>query len=140
MDAQQTAGAPGLPSNNERNTLTYFLFISLILFMLTTRSGDDFVMRHKYQDALTSTTHQLSNYTAWLNGTDSNFTMVGLVSLNHSIVLCRPDARAKPRMEHDLESLLQELMIEYSPSRPPDAMDVTYYSNITAFFYGHTTF
>lgn len=47
-----------------------------MLFMLTSHNGDEFLARHQYQDALQSLSYQLSNYTAWLNGTSSNFTLV----------------------------------------------------------------
>ncbi|KAG6332659.1 hypothetical protein ID866_6427 [Astraeus odoratus] len=46
-----------------------------MLFMLTNHSGDEFLARSHYQDALRSLTHQLSNFTAWRNGSDSNFAM-----------------------------------------------------------------
>ena len=48
--------------------------------MLTNHNGDEFLARHQYQDALMSLRHQLSNYTAWLNGTESNFTLVSTLA------------------------------------------------------------
>lgn len=46
-----------------------------MLFILTNHTGDEFLARNHYQDALQSLNYQLSNFTAWLNGTESNFTM-----------------------------------------------------------------
>jgi len=59
-----------------RSSLPTFLFISFMLFMLTSHNGDEFLARHRYQDALQALTYQLSNYTAWMNHTESNFTLV----------------------------------------------------------------
>lgn len=73
----EEAVSPGNPRpQTSRSSVPSFLFISFILFMLTSHSGDEFLARHQYQDALQSLTHQLSNYTAWMNGNSSNFTMV----------------------------------------------------------------
>lgn len=47
-----------------------------MLYILTNHSGDEFLARNHYQDALQSLNYQLSNFTAWLNGTETNFTMV----------------------------------------------------------------
>ena len=54
------------------------MLILFILFLQTSHNGDEFLARHQYQDALQSLSLQLGNYTAWLNGTASNFTMVSL--------------------------------------------------------------
>jgi transmembrane E3 ubiquitin-protein ligase len=61
---------------NQRSSIPSFLFVSFMLFMLTSRNGDEFLARHQYHDALVSLGEQLSNYTAWMNGSESNFTMV----------------------------------------------------------------
>lgn len=84
----------GANPQRTRNPIPHFLFISFMLFLLTNHNGDEFLARHQYQDALRTLTHQarlfarycidfdsctqLSNYTAWMNGTksDSNFTVV----------------------------------------------------------------
>lgn len=63
-------------SDRRRNPIPQFLFISFVLFLLTNHNGDEFLARHQYQDALRTLTYQLSNYTAWMNGTESNFTVV----------------------------------------------------------------
>jgi multimeric flavodoxin WrbA len=47
-----------------------------MLYILTNHSGDEFLARNHYQDTLQSLNYQLSNFTAWLNGTETNFTMV----------------------------------------------------------------
>lgn len=64
----------------QRSSLSSFLFITFLLFMLTSHNGDEFLARHQYQDALRSLNYQLSNYTAWMNGTSSEFSVVsGLI-------------------------------------------------------------
>ncbi|KAI0763836.1 hypothetical protein BD413DRAFT_483618 [Trametes elegans] len=60
----------------QRSSLPSFLFITFALFMLTNGRGDEVSMtRDQYVDGLQSLNHQLSNYSAWLNGTSSNFSL-----------------------------------------------------------------
>ncbi|KAL4066048.1 hypothetical protein V8B97DRAFT_1864919 [Scleroderma yunnanense] len=59
----------------QRSSIPSFLFIIFLLFMLTNHSGDEFLARNHYQDALRSLTFQLSNFTAWVNGSESDFIM-----------------------------------------------------------------
>lgn len=73
-------GLPGGRGRGQRSSIPSFLFISLMLFMLTSHNGDEFLARHQYQDALRALTYQLSNYTAWMNGTSTNFTIVRVIS------------------------------------------------------------
>jgi hypothetical protein len=73
----EEAGLPGNPRvQRPRSSLPSLLLISFMLFMLTSHNGDEFLARHQYQDSLQSLGYQLSNYTSWMNGTESNFTMV----------------------------------------------------------------
>lgn len=44
--------------------------------MLTNRNEEDVVVRGQYEDAIRAFGYQLSNYSAWLNGTATNFTLV----------------------------------------------------------------
>ena len=62
----------------QRSSIPSFLFIILMLFMLTNHSGDGYLARSQYQDALQAMNDQLSNFTAWINGGSSNFTLVGV--------------------------------------------------------------
>lgn len=73
----EEAGLP-LAARQPRSSIPTILFISFMLFMLTSHNGDEFLARHQYQDALRSLTYQLSNYTSWMNGTgnDSEFSVV----------------------------------------------------------------
>jgi transmembrane E3 ubiquitin-protein ligase len=70
----QAAAEPDV--RRQRGSIPSFLFITFLLFMLTHHSSDEFVARNQYQAALDNLTYQTSNFTAWLNGTDSNFTLV----------------------------------------------------------------
>ena len=75
----EEAGSP--PTTNvraQRGSLTYFLIISLVFFMMTNNgSGDDISARNQYKDSLSSLEWQLGNYSVWLNGSDTtNFTLV----------------------------------------------------------------
>ena len=62
----------------QRSSIPSFLFIVFMLFMLTNHSGDEYLARSHYQDTLQAMNDQLSNFTAWMNGESSNFTMVGV--------------------------------------------------------------
>ncbi|KAF5362087.1 hypothetical protein D9756_002441 [Leucocoprinus leucothites] len=75
MDARDEETGNANERNRPRGSVSSFLLISLILFLLTSHNGEEFLARHHYQDAVNSLENQLSNYTAWLNGTTSNFTM-----------------------------------------------------------------
>ena len=64
-----------------------FLLISFMLFLLTNHNGDEFLARHQYRDALETLSYQLSNYTLWLSGAESNFTVVRVQSSMHVLVI-----------------------------------------------------
>ncbi|KAF8159628.1 hypothetical protein B0H34DRAFT_704239 [Crassisporium funariophilum] len=118
MDTTARDEEAGLPGNTRaqrpRSSVPSFLFISFMLFMLTSHNGDEFLARHQYQDALQSLTYQLSNYTAWLNGTDSNFTV--------------------PVQDPTLSPLLDAFQLQGSILDP---VHHSYYSNITGFIHGN---
>ncbi|KAF8840833.1 hypothetical protein BDN67DRAFT_950901 [Paxillus ammoniavirescens] len=59
----------------QRSSIPSTLFIIFMLFMFTNHSGDEFLARNHYQDTLQSMNYQLSNFTAWMSGETSNFTM-----------------------------------------------------------------
>lgn len=78
-DAERgTPGPPddSVPPRRQRTTLPTFLFLSFILFMLTNNQNEEIAARNQYLDALTMLNYQLSNFTAWMNGTESNYTLV----------------------------------------------------------------
>lgn len=78
MDPAQPVGneAGEARAQRPRSSIPTFLFITFLLFMLTNHSGDEFLARNQYQNALESLNYQLSNFTAWMNGTSSNFSLV----------------------------------------------------------------
>ena len=67
-----------MQQQQQRSSIPSFLFVIFMLFMLTGHSGDEYLARSQYQDALQAMNEQLSNFTAWMNGDSSNFTMVGI--------------------------------------------------------------
>ncbi|KAF7309806.1 RING-type domain-containing protein [Mycena indigotica] len=108
---------PDAPQQPARNPIPHFLFISFMLFLLTNHNGDEFLARHQYQDSLRTLTYQLSNFTAWLNGTtETNFTM--------------------PEHDGTVLPLLGHFKVEGGP------LDVasSYYANSTGTYHGDTTF
>ncbi|KAF9219800.1 hypothetical protein BS17DRAFT_788799 [Gyrodon lividus] len=70
-----TAADVRMQQQQQRSSIPSTLFIIFMLFMFTNHSGDEFLARNHYQDALQSMNYQLSNFTAWMNGETSNFTM-----------------------------------------------------------------
>ncbi|EGO20800.1 hypothetical protein SERLADRAFT_442156 [Serpula lacrymans var. lacrymans S7.9] len=102
---------------NQRSSVPSFLFIIFMLFMLTNHSGDEFLARNHYQDALQSLNYQMSNFTAWMNGTESNFT------------LSAPDSSVAP--------LLQSFMTFGSQLDPSHS---SYFPNVTGFIRGDVNY
>lgn len=68
------------PARRHGGSISSFILIIFALFMLTNNRGDEAVVRNRYVEALESSTYQLSNYSAWMNGTASNFSLVRLSS------------------------------------------------------------
>lgn len=101
----------------QRSSVPSFLFLIFMLFILTNHTGDEFLARNHYQDALQSLNYQLSNFTAWLNGTESNFTM--------------PDRNAAAT------PLVGSFMSFGSRLNPQWA---SYFSNVTGFVHGEIDF
>ncbi|KAJ8489989.1 hypothetical protein ONZ51_g2566 [Trametes cubensis] len=95
-----------------------FLFITFALFLLTHGHGEDAsLIRYQYTNGLHSLNHQLSNYSAWLNGTSSNFS------------LPVEDPNTMP---------LVQAFLGFGPELDPN--QGSYYSNITGFWHGDLHF
>jgi hypothetical protein len=60
----------------QRGSVSSLLIMSFALFMITNRNSESEATRLQYLDAMISMEHQLSNFSAWINGTESNFTLV----------------------------------------------------------------
>ncbi|KAJ2934870.1 hypothetical protein H1R20_g2236, partial [Candolleomyces eurysporus] len=112
-----TNNAQNLPQPRQRPSVPSFLILSFILFMLTSHNGDEFLARHQHQDALQSLQWQYSNYTAWINGTESNFTL--------------------PDRDPSLSPLLDAFGVQ-GPQLDP--FQSSYYLNVTGFIHGSAQF
>lgn len=77
-DHDEEAGPAADVGQGQRqsSSIPSFLVVMLLIYILTSHNGDEFLARHQYQDGLRSLSWQLSNFTAWMNGTASNFTVV----------------------------------------------------------------
>nr|GAT55742.1 predicted protein [Mycena chlorophos] len=105
---------PPIPA---RNPIPHFLFISFLLFLLTNHNGDEFLARHQYMDSLRTISYQLSNFTAWLNGTiETNFTL--------------PD--------HD--PTVGPILRHFGMQGGPLGSSSAYYANSTGTYHGDTSF
>ncbi|KAJ7668346.1 hypothetical protein B0H17DRAFT_1209956 [Mycena rosella] len=100
-----------------RSPIPPFLFITFMLFLFTNHNGDEFLARHQYQDALRTLTYQLSNYTAWMNGTESNFSV--------------------PDQDPTVPPLLRSFNINGGILDP---LASSYFSNTTGTFHGNAQF
>ncbi|EIN09405.1 hypothetical protein PUNSTDRAFT_85742 [Punctularia strigosozonata HHB-11173 SS5] len=87
--------------------------MSFLLFVITNRNSENEATRVQYVDAMKSMENQLSNFSAWINSTESNFTMA-----------------TKPI---GLNTLLPSLI--NLPGTLDPALEA-YYSNITGYFHG----
>ncbi|KAK6992210.1 RING-type domain-containing protein [Favolaschia claudopus] len=106
------------PQQRVRNPIPQFLFISFMLFLLTNHNGDEFLARHQYRDALRTLEYQLSNYTAWMKGSnETNFTVP------------ERDATVAPLL-HSFHVVGGHL----------DSSTSSYYANTTGTFHGDTNF
>lgn len=76
-DVERGTVADDQMPRRQRSTLPSFFFISFVLFMLTNNQNEELAARSQYLDSLTMLNHQLSNFSAWLNGSESNYTLVG---------------------------------------------------------------
>ncbi|CAE6461332.1 unnamed protein product [Rhizoctonia solani] len=109
-----TAATTPLNPNQARSSITSILLISIVLFLL---SGDDPAVQVQQEDALRTLEYQQGNYTAWLNGTASNFTLEDTTNVTSPIV----DALLPARL-------------------PIDSSKNSYYTNITGFVNGPAKF
>ncbi|KAF9779793.1 hypothetical protein BJ322DRAFT_1086479 [Thelephora terrestris] len=97
----------------QRGSLPSFLFITFLFFMLTNRSEEDVVVRIQYEDTVRALGYQLSNFSAWLNGTTTNFTL--------------------PERDLHVEQLVSKILpVPYQL----DSSLGSYYSNTSGLFHG----
>ena len=135
------AGSPALADRPQRGSVTSLLILSLFIFLMTNNGGnDDPTVRNQYKDNLSSLEWQLSNYSAWLNGSDTaKFTMVRKAHLAYprlSPVKLGPfhEQPTRPPGEYRIIS-------EAVPRRGVlDPLAHSYYSNITGFVRGSVAF
>ncbi|KEP50684.1 putative RING finger protein [Rhizoctonia solani 123E] len=108
------AATTPLNPNQARSSITSLLLISIVLFLL---SGDDPAVQVQQEDALRTLEYQQSNYTSWLNGTASNFTLEDTTNVTSPVVNALLPARL-----------------------PIDNSKGSYFTNITGFINGQATF
>ncbi|KAI6152440.1 hypothetical protein BKA82DRAFT_4111317 [Pisolithus tinctorius] len=94
----QTAMRPQL---QQRSSIPSFVLIIFMLFLLTNHSGDEFLARNHHYDALHFLTYQLSNFTSWMNGSDTNFSMFIRGEIDfHNVTLPSLDDTQAPWLSH----------------------------------------
>lgn len=71
-----TGEPTGPPTPTARSSASSILFLTVMLFLLTSGGGDDLLARSQYRDALRTLRFQQSNFSAWLGDRESNFTLV----------------------------------------------------------------
>ncbi|KAI6024101.1 hypothetical protein BKA83DRAFT_4267758 [Pisolithus microcarpus] len=105
------------PQLQQRSSIPSFVIIIFMLFLLTNHSGDEYLARNHHHDVLRSLTYRLSNFTNWMNGSDTNFSM--------------------PERNPSLRPLVESHMTLGSPLDPSSA---SYFPNITGFIRGEIDF
>lgn len=80
LDIPTSADLPQSTMAQSRGSISSFLFLTFMLFMLTS-GGDDIVVRNQYRETLKELLWEKGNFTIWLSGnqTGGNFTMVRLL-------------------------------------------------------------
>ncbi|CAE6460819.1 unnamed protein product [Rhizoctonia solani] len=124
------AATTPLNPNQARSSITSILLISIVLFLL---SGDDPAVQVQQEDALRTLEYQQGNYTAWLNGTASNFTLEDTTNVTSPIV----DALLPARLPIDSSKNSYYTNIT---GLPIDSSKNSYYTNITGFVNGPAKF
>lgn len=120
------------PPLRRRGSISSFILASFIIFMLMNNRGDEILVRNRYMEALASSTYQLSNYSAWLNGTASNFSLVrppSCIWVSGSWT----NTYAQPVEELSTTELAESLIAFGSRLDP---LRASYYSNLTGFWHG----
>jgi len=110
-------GVVSTSPHQQRSSIPSFIFISFLFFMLTNNDDGDVATRFQYKDAIQALGYQLGNYSAWLNGTASNFTL--------------------PARNDYLDPLVSNFITFGSNLEPWKA---SYYSNVSALFRGDVAF
>lgn len=77
-DNERSTTPDGLPPQRQPSTVPSFLFISFVLWMIMHNQADDLTIKNHWMDALSAMHRNIENYSAWLNGTASNFTLVSI--------------------------------------------------------------
>ncbi|KIJ55286.1 hypothetical protein M422DRAFT_774359 [Sphaerobolus stellatus SS14] len=126
MDARNAATTDNGEDRNEvvgprpqaRSSISSLLFLTFMLFLMAGGGYDDdsLATRTHYRDALESLKYQQSNYTAWFNGTESNFSM--------------------PEEDPTVVPFLHSLV----PIPTVSSEYATYYHNVSGFFNGPARF
>ena len=137
LDPPETEDVTQTPSRPRRSSIPGLIFFGLVLFMLTSHNGDELLARHQYQSSVQSLGYELANYTAWKNGTESNFTMVSYLDKFHSVNVCTNYCHEKPERDALVDPLLSCLEV-FAP--PLDPHKASYYPNITGFIHGDVVF
>ena len=75
------SGTTQAQPQRQRSSIPSLIFLGFILFMLTSHNGDELLARHQHQANLQLLSYQLANYTAWQNGTESDFVLVRVAFL-----------------------------------------------------------
>ena len=71
---------------NGRGSVPTFLFISFVLFMLTNNRGEEIDARYRYMKALDSLNGQVADFSAWLHGSPTNFSLVRILQYAPSLM------------------------------------------------------
>ena len=131
-----SAATPDELQRRQRGSLPSFLFITFLFFMLTNRNEEDIVVRTQYEDTVRALGYQLSNYSAWLNGTATNFTLV-----RGSRCVPRQCSQPFPFSQPDRDVHVERVVSNILPL--PLQLDPSfgsYYSNASGLFRGDVHF
>ncbi|KAI0726059.1 hypothetical protein C8Q72DRAFT_998682 [Fomitopsis betulina] len=115
-ETREGSPAPSSPRSG-RGSVPTFLFISFVLFMLTNNRGEELDARYRYMKALDSLNDQVANYSAWLRGYPTNFSLPAADNVTMPLV---------------------NSFLDLGPVLDPDM--ASYYTNLTGFWHGEIDF
>ncbi|EJD07571.1 uncharacterized protein FOMMEDRAFT_115893 [Fomitiporia mediterranea MF3/22] len=102
--------------------MSSFLFMTVMLFMLTNNGGEDLVVRSQYRESLKNLRFQQSNFSAWL-WSGGNVAVNDSAAINFTL----------PETDETSVQLARSVMSFGVPLHPASA---SYYSNITGLVHG----
>ncbi|KAI0343001.1 hypothetical protein BDW22DRAFT_1356560 [Trametopsis cervina] len=77
-DVEQGVAQETLPGQRQPSSIPSFLFISFVIWIIMNNTSEEVAGKNKWLDTLSTIHANIHSYSAWLNGTTSNFSLPAL--------------------------------------------------------------